>query len=114
MTIEKKTPKGYQYESLLYYKPNPDIYFADFLRHYDLPKTQLLPHQRDTLHFNLLRKGITLDTGYYRMKIRLRVQTIEDTSAYRHDPTGASVPPEDQIKYITSDWIYFKVRKRME
>jgi len=111
--VEKEAHGQYLGIATPYYDPDSRLVFADSLRHYDLPKSKLLPAKNDTLIYNLyhLREGF--DAGNYRIRINLRYQTIRDDTPHQYDSTGASVPPEDEIKYITSDWIYFRVTRRV-
>lgn len=111
--VEKEASGKYVNEPTAFYDRNPMLLFADSLRHFDLPKMILHPHDKDTLELNLLRLGVDYVTGNYRIKLSLRVGTVQDTPAYRNDPSGATAPPMDTIEYIASDWLYFKVLKRI-
>lgn len=111
VVVEKQMDGKYLQQSMPTYKIMPERLTADSLRHYDLPKKKIAPFQSDTLMFDLLRLMWHFDPGYYRIKTSLRIQTIQDTTEYHQDPTGATSPPEDKLKYITSDWIYFTVPK---
>jgi hypothetical protein len=108
VTVEKESAGKYLEEVRTYYDRNSNIVYSDSLRHYDLPKSALAPFSNDTLYFNLYHSGV-FEKGNYRIKITLRVNTILNTTEHRPDPTGATVPPEDEIQYISSDWIYFEV-----
>lgn len=108
--LQKEEKGNYVSVIGMYYKPNPDLYFADSLRHYDLPKDRQPSFGIDTLTFDLYRLGAGFEAGKYRLKIYLRSQTILDNTVYHYDPTGSSMPPLDTIKYISSNWIYFETQ----
>jgi hypothetical protein len=114
VTLEKKVDGQYLEKQTAFFDRNPNLLYADSLRHYDLPKSKLASLSRDTLHLSLSRLGIGFGMGNYRVKIALRVRTIPDTTEYHDDPTGATAPPEDEIQYISSDWIYFKISNRIQ
>jgi hypothetical protein len=113
ITVERQVNGKYLHESMPTYKINPEHLVADSLRHYDVPKKVITPLEKDTLLFDLLRLMSYFDTGFYRIKINLRIETIKDTTEYHAAPNGDTFPPEDKIKYITSDWIYFLVPKKI-
>ena len=114
VTIEKEVDGQYLHKQTIFYDKNSILLSADSLRHYDLPKSKLAPFTRDTLQLSLSGLGVEFDTGKYRVKIALRVKTIPDTTEYHDDPTGATAPPEDEIQYIISDWIYFRILNRIQ
>lgn len=113
VVVEREEAGKYLDQQTMFYDRSPQLLYADSLRHFDLPKFPLAPLTKDTLILNFYQLGLDFDKGNYRIKINLRIRTIQDTTEYRHDPTGATVPPEDKLQYITSDWIYFKVSKRI-
>jgi len=111
--VEKEAHGQYVGIATADYYPDSRLVYADSLRHYDLPKSKLLPAKKDILIYNLYRLREGFDAGNYRLRVNLRYQTIRDNTPYQYDSTGASVPPEDEIKYIASDWMYFKVTRRV-
>jgi hypothetical protein len=112
--LEKQSQDKYLYKATMFYEISDKYEFSDSFRHYDLPKIQLSPFKTDTLWYHLMHLGTYFDSGNYRIKINLRVQTIPDTTEYHFDSTGATAPPVDEIKYVSSNWIYFQFvdRKR--
>jgi hypothetical protein len=113
LDLERLEEGKYVYRSTGTYHNDPNLEFADSLRHYDLPKVIAAPYEKDTLTMNLKQLGLGFERGSYRAKISLRVQTVINTATYSRDSTGLTAPPEDALKYITSDWIYFNVTKRI-
>jgi hypothetical protein len=111
--LEKLIAGSYVHQPTWTYHHNPDLEFADSLRHYDLPKMEVLPSGKDTLTVNLKHLGLGFEPGSYRVKISLRIQTILNTTPYSSDPRGETAPPEDTLKYLTSNWIYFMVTKKI-
>jgi len=108
--LEKRSHGKYLYKETMFYRISDKYEYSDSFRHYDLPKIKLSPSEIDTLWYSLLRLGTYFDTGDYRIKISLRVQTIQDTTEYHFDSTGATAPPVDEIKYVTSNWICFRFK----
>jgi hypothetical protein len=109
MILEKEVNGKYLAETKNSYRISNEALVADSLRHFDLPKKQISSLTHDTLLFNLLKLNGYFDAGNYRVKINLRIQTIRDTTEYHQNPDGSNYPPEDKIKYVASDWIYFRL-----
>lgn len=85
----------------------------DSLRHYDLPKKKLPALSSDTLSLNILNIAGSFTADKYRFKAHLRVKTIKNDTPY-NDPNLETSPPEDQIEYVESKWIYFTVKKDID
>jgi len=62
---------------------------------------------------NLLETTRVFWEGEYRIKVYLRVKTIFNNEKYDYNDQSR-LPPEDEIKYIESDWIYFRVNKYIQ
>jgi hypothetical protein len=114
VSIERESAGHYLEQPTTFYNRNPNLVYADSLRHYDLPKSPLGSLVKDTLQFGLSRLTGDFDKGNYRIKITLRVNVVQNKTEYHNDPTGNTVPPEDEIQYISSDWIYFKILNRIQ
>ena len=113
--VERQSADSFIYVSTYSYRISDEFEFNPNYRHYDVSKHALPPHDRDTLTFNLIRDLLAyMDTGMYRIKLNLRVKTIQDTTTYIPDSTGATAFPLDQIEYIKSEWQYFRVVKRLQ
>lgn len=110
--VEKKHNSGHLRHPLRFYQ-NPLLYdMEERYRHYDLPKKQLSPQSSDTLKLNLLAIAKTFFPGEYRLKVHLRIQTIQDLTDYT-DINFEKAPPMDTLIYTSSNWIYFKVRREL-
>jgi len=113
--VERQSADSFENVPTYFYRISSDFEYNPSYRHYDVSKHVLPPHGRDTLTFNLIRHLLAyLDTGMYRIKLNLRVKTIQDTTIYIPDSTGATTFPLDQIQYIRSEWQYFHVVKRLQ
>jgi hypothetical protein len=110
LSVEKQMDGKFVPQPLALYKSSPE---EEAIRHFDPPKTLLSPGDRDTLKLFMGHLGLIFTSGKYRVKFSLRSETILNRSEYQFDPTGASVPPLDKIKYIASDWKYFRVITRL-
>jgi hypothetical protein len=113
VVVEREDGGKYVDQQTMFYNRNPKLLYADSLRHYDLPKISLVPLAKDTLILDFYKLGLGFEKGNYRIKINLRIRTIQDITEYHDDPTGATAPPDDKIQYTSSGWIYFKVLKRI-
>ena len=108
--MEKLVQKKYTPHSMRNYT-NPFLFsMEDSLRHYDLPKKELLPYTSDTLKLDLLKVANSFMPGKYRFRANLRVKTIKDERVY-NDVNGETEPPEDKIEYTVSRWYYFTIPK---
>lgn len=86
--------------------------WEDSLRHYDPPKKKLAPYSSDTLELNILTIVGGFQPGKYRFRAHVRTKTIRDDRVYT-DSTFSTLPPEDEIVYTSSQWIYFTIKKEI-
>lgn len=100
--------REYHPKSLRYYQ---SIGYKDSLRHFDMPKKKLLPYASDSIELNLLDIS-GLDKGEYRFRAHLRSKTEQNNEVYNADNYDLA-PPQDRLYYITSDWFYFTLNKRI-
>ncbi|MFT3824164.1 MAG: hypothetical protein QM731_09600 [Chitinophagaceae bacterium] len=113
ISIKTEKLKGEKYvrDRVVYYCSSPFSYSdEDSLRHYDLPKRKLAAYATDTIPFNLLSVGGSFVPGKYRFKVHVRVKTIRNNTPYKVND-GSRLPPEDDIKYLASGWLYLTVKK---
>jgi hypothetical protein len=113
--LYKKNDTGYAFIDHYSYEPIYP-YIMDSLRQlysdsvadaifkkFDFYKDTLGAGRSYKLEFNLLSDNIYLEPGYYKFKIAFRVG-----NNYRTDKNGELV---NDIKYLYSDWYYFKLER---
>jgi hypothetical protein len=108
--MQKRKDGKFSRHAMRYYQNALQYSMEDSIRHYDLPKKELLPYSSDTIKLNLLNVTKDFLAGAYRFKAHLRVKTIKDESVY-NDKNFETAPPVDKIEYISSQWLYFNVKK---
>jgi len=110
--VEMQKRKNGKYSEYIMhsYSTHSSYKLDDSLAHYDLPKKSLDVYGVDTLNLDLLSLAGHFQEGYYKFRIRLRVQTIPNYTRVS-DTTGSTYPAEDELKYVTSKWIYFHISK---
>jgi len=109
--LQMKDSTGKYSNKVLYHDRVSD--FSPGHRHFDIQKKPLPPLASDTLLLNLLETTRVFWEGEYRIKVYLRVKTIFNNEKYDYNDQSR-LPPDDEIKYIDSDWIYFKVNKYIQ
>lgn len=114
INIEMEKLKGTKYfpHAMRFYQ-NAFLYrMEDSLRHYDLPKMKLPAYTSHTIRYNLLKSAKGFLPGNYRFKIHLRVETIRDDAEY-NDKNFETPPPMDKLKYVSSKWFCFAVKREI-
>jgi hypothetical protein len=113
MELERRILGRYTVEPLMSYRISDDYLFNRTYRHFDPTKSPLAPSDKIIKNFDFKTIIGEYDTGYYRIRLNLRVNTIWDLSIYEPDSSKIYNPPIDKIEYISSDWIYFYVPKKI-
>ncbi len=110
--LEKKVSGRYFKQPTGFHKISDEALANKAYRHFDPPKVALAPLGEDTLWLSLRKLMLEYDTGNYRIKIYFRTNTIRDSSS-ELDSSAYYFPPMDKIRYISSNWIYFRVQTRL-
>jgi len=82
-----------------------DIAADSIFKRFDFYKDTLGAGGSYTLQFNLLSNNIYLDSGDYKFKVAFRIG-----NNYRTKKNGDLV---NDIKYLYSDWYYFKLERSL-
>jgi hypothetical protein len=110
--LEKKASGRYIKQPTGFHRISDEALTNKAYMHFDPPKRALAALGEDTLWLSLRKIMLEYDTGTYRIKIFLRTNTIQDLSS-ELDSSHYYFPPMDKIKYISSNWIHFRVQRRL-
>jgi hypothetical protein len=111
--MEKLEQKAYKFYPLRSYISAHASSLVDSLRHFDLPKKELAPYASDTLALDILKVANGFLPGKYRFRAHLRVKTIRDDREY-NDPKFETLPPQDEVIYISSQWFYLTIKNDIQ
>jgi hypothetical protein len=113
-SVEKKIVGTYTRLPTPFYRLSDEALRDKAYRHFDPPKVVLGPSLSDTLLFDLRDLALEFDSGYYRINLNLRINTVLDTTATGPDSSAYYPDPSnDKVEYLSSDWIYFVIKKQI-